>query len=131
MKTKKVRVKPRKKTSTPRTKDRSLGTQRIEGLTELRDVLAPGDSLEQHFTAHKVKTRLVPSVYGPEDIRRVREQLRASQGIFADFLGVTPWTVSAWELGRRKASRTICRYLDDIQEFPELWAKRMQVKPTS
>ena len=109
-----------------RAAERSLGSRLLESLTDIRDALASGEPIEDRLTVRKVKSKLTPHEYGPEDIKKVRVKLKASQGVLAEFLGVTPLTVSAWELGRRKASRTICRYLDDVQEFPELWARRIK-----
>jgi putative transcriptional regulator len=106
--------------------ERSLGSRLIESLEDTLAILKSGDPIEKHLKVRTVRSRIEVSKYGPEEIRKVREELRASQGVFAEFLGVTPLTVSAWELGRRKASKTICRYLDDIQEFPELWSRRME-----
>jgi len=114
----------KKKAESP--KESSLGSRLIESLEDTLAVLKSGDPVEKHLTVRTVRSRIEVSEYGPEEIRKIREKLRASQGVFAEFLGVTPLTISAWELGRRKASRTICRYLDDIQEFPELWSRRME-----
>ena len=40
----------------------------------------------------------------PKEIRAVREQVQASQTVFAHHLGVTPGLVSQWERGERKPS---------------------------
>jgi putative transcriptional regulator len=117
--------KGKSKTRAARPEGMTFGESLIAGLTEFRDVLASGEPLEKHFVVRRGRIRITPSKYGPADIKKVREKLGVSQGTFAEFLGVTPLTVSAWELGRRKASKTVCRYLDDVQEFPELWSRRM------
>jgi putative transcriptional regulator len=67
---------------------------------------------------------LKPREYGPEQVRAVRAKLNASQALLARFLGINTATVSAWEQGRRKVPPMARRYLDDLIDFPALWATR-------
>ena len=54
-----------------------------------------------------------------------------SQAIFAQFLGVSVKTVSAWERGDKKPSDLACRFMDEIKESPDYWKRRLKtlVKP--
>ena len=51
-------------------------------------------------------------------------KLKASQELLARFLGVDTQTVSSWESGTRKVPLMARRYLDDLIDIPELWARR-------
>ncbi len=63
--------------------------QTLEGLGDLPDVL----------TVRKVKLDLKPRAFNASEIKVVREDLRVSQAVFADFLGVSASTVQDWEQG--------------------------------
>jgi putative transcriptional regulator len=67
---------------------------------------------------------LRPGDYGPAEVRAVRIKLKASQALLASFMGVNTRTVSNWERGRRKVPPMARRYLDDLIDFPALWAVR-------
>jgi DNA-binding transcriptional regulator YiaG len=87
-----------------------------------------GEALEGLCTIKTYRVNVQSKTYGPGQVRLVRSKFNASQALFAKFLGVTPLVVSLWERGDRKPSRTICRYLDDLQKFPQLWTSRIQAK---
>jgi DNA-binding transcriptional regulator YiaG len=53
-----------------------------------------------------------------------RIKLMASQALLARFMGVNTQTVSYWEQGRRKVPPMARRYLDDLIDFPAIWAAR-------
>ena len=57
----------------------------------------------------------------------MRAKLGASQPLLAKFLGVSLRTLRSWEQGARPIPTIAARYLDDLQEFPDLWARRVQV----
>ncbi len=50
--------------------------------------------------------------YTAEDVKRIREKLNTSQTVFAAVLGVGNSTVSQWEQGLKKPSRSAVRLLD-------------------
>ena len=69
----------------------------------------------------KLRTRLIeipepPMEYQAEDVKRIRQELHYSQGIFAKFLNVSIKTVQAWEAGRRKPSHAALRLLEIIDK---------------
>lgn len=97
------------------------------GIEEYLAASEAGESLDGLCTIRTYTINVEPREYGPKDVKSVRDKFRASQALFAKFLGVEPLTVSLWERGDRKPSRTIRRYLDDVQEFPELWTSRVKV----
>jgi putative transcriptional regulator len=53
--------------------------------------------------------------YTAKDVRRIRRESRASQGIFAAFLNVGKTTVSAWEQGTKKPSGAAMRLLELVE----------------
>jgi putative transcriptional regulator len=60
-----------------------------------------------------------PQAYGPEDVRRLRTQLRMSQPGFARLLQVSSKTVQSWEQGVRQPRQSSARLLQFI-EHPEM-----------
>lgn len=66
-----------------------------------------------------------PLFYQPRQILAIRRKTGLSREFFAAYLGVSPQTVAAWELGRRYpggAARRLLRMLetseDLLQQFP-------------
>lgn len=59
-----------------------------------------------------------PKRMKPEEIRRIRESLNASQVVFAAFLCVSPKAVQAWEQGSRRPQSTALRLLDIAKKNP-------------
>ncbi|MDG3008374.1 helix-turn-helix domain-containing protein [Paludisphaera mucosa] len=105
----------------------SLGDRLIAGLESVVEALESGEPLEKRLTIRTVKLDLDPRAYGPEEVRAVRARLGASQAVLAKFLGVSVPTLQKWEQGKRAVPTIAARYLDDVQEFPDLWTRRMQL----
>lgn len=75
-----------------------------------------------------------PTVCRSGDVKRVREQLGASQSVLARFLGVNVNTVRSWEQGKRSPQAIACRFLSEIESDPAYWRKRIEqevAKPES
>ncbi len=70
-----------------------------------------------------VELQLDPREYTPEEILKVRERLKASQGVFAKLLGVSIKTLQAWEQGNNPPPPIARRLLDTIEHDPEPWEK--------
>ena len=104
----------------------SVGAKIIEGLREFTEALEKDESITERFTCRTVMLDLLPMTYGPEAVRATRRLLRASQGIFAQFLGVSPKSVSAWEQGVNPPSEIACRFMNEIQRNPDFWRKRLR-----
>ncbi|HUA02067.1 MAG TPA: helix-turn-helix domain-containing protein [Candidatus Aquilonibacter sp.] len=64
-----------------------------------------------------------PKPMKPEEIRRVRESLNASQAVFARFLCVSTKAVQAWEQGLRRPQSTALRLLDIAKRNPTVLLK--------
>lgn len=113
------------KNSTRRT---SLGSELIEGLSELADVLERGQRLDKRFTVRKIKLNratLQPGKYSPTSIRKTRQQLGVSQAIFAQLIGVSIKLIQAWEQGTRIPESLARHVLDDINHQPGKWLLRL------
>lgn len=108
-----------------RSKKTSVGSKIIEGLKEFTEALENDVVVAEKFTCRTVMLDLVPLTYGPEMVKATRELLQASQGIFAQFLGVSAKAVHAWEQGVNSPSDIACRFMDEIRRNPEFWRKRL------
>ena len=124
-----------KNTTTVRVRDPAKKLQKDEGLSpliaeacagidELAEAAAAGESAAGLYTIRTRKLELRPRDYGPAEVRAVRIKLKASQALLARFMGVNTQTVSYWEQGRRKVPPMARRYLDDLIDFPAIWAAR-------
>ncbi len=60
-----------------------------------------------------------PPAYTAEDVRKVREALQLSQGLFAKVLNVSINTVRKWEQDERHPSGPSARLLQIAQTHPE------------
>ena len=109
----------------------TIADKLIEGLEEFADCLEAGEDVAQRFNFHKVVLDLEPTSYGPELVKDTRDTLRASQTIFARFLGVSAQTVRAWEQGAKEPREMACRFMDEIRSNPKYWRQRLSqlVKP--
>lgn len=58
----------------------------------------------------------VPSVFEPQDIKKLREQHRVSQPIFARYLNTTESTVQKWEAGAKRPSGMALKLLSVVQK---------------
>lgn len=55
--------------------------------------------------------------YNNEDVKRIRTQSGMSQAVFAEYMGVSPKTVEAWEHGTNKLSGPVCRILSLMEKY--------------
>ena len=77
---------------------RSLGKIMGDRLTEFADALEKGDDICAKFTCRKVVLNLIPKAYPPSLVKETRAILSVSQGIFAQFLGVSVDAVQSWRV---------------------------------
>jgi putative transcriptional regulator len=117
----------RKRKAAPKIVRPGFGAEMAAGMQEVLDVMEAGEAPEKHFTVRTAKLDIDSKPYSPADVKAARRKLNASQALLATFLGVSTRTVSLWEQGQRNVPLIASRYLDDIQEFPELWTKRLKI----
>lgn len=65
-----------------------------------------------------------PKPIDPEEIRRIRESLHASQIVFAQFLCVSTKAVQSWEQGLRRPQNTALRLLEIAKKNPRVLLPR-------
>ncbi|AGA26027.1 helix-turn-helix domain-containing protein [Singulisphaera acidiphila] len=97
----------------------------IGALSDFSDAIASGEPIEEKFTIRTVELKLQPRSYNPEDVKKTRALLKASQPLFAKFLGVDVKTIRSWEQGLRAPSPMACRFMDEINLSPEHWGERL------
>ncbi|MCE9529273.1 MAG: helix-turn-helix domain-containing protein [Planctomycetales bacterium] len=117
---------PKTFASKKRTSKTSLGKELTTRLSKFVTELERTDDLKTRFTVRTIKLNLVPNNYTAELVRGVRQQLRASQAVFAQFLGVSVSTVQDWEQGNKPPRGSACRLMDEIRTDPGYWNKRLQ-----
>ena len=105
---------------------RRIADEIIESLKEAVEALRSGAPLEEVFTCRRVEVTLRTPLYGAVEVKQVRQLLRASQAIFAQFLGVSVQTVRAWEQGENVPSDIAKRFMDEIRHDPDYWRKRLR-----
>lgn len=74
------------------------------GRRELRTTVLPGP----------------PEPMSARDVKRLRDQLHASQAVFAHYLNVSTKLVQAWEADRRSPEGAVLRLLRIGEQFPGL-----------
>jgi putative transcriptional regulator len=98
----------------------------VERLKRFAEALETADDIPERFTCRTIKLDLEPTPYDPEQVKEVRKSLRASQAIFAQFLGVSISTVRDWEQGLKPPRGSSCRIMDEILRDPEYWRARLK-----
>lgn len=104
----------------------SVGSRIVERLQGFTEALESTDAISEQFTCRKIVLNLSPTCYSPGLVRETRKLLNASQAIFAQFLGVSPQTVRAWEQGINAPQEVACRIMDEIRHDPEYWRNRIR-----
>ena len=108
-------------------KRKSNGTFGQQLIEAAREALAyqRGELSDVRVTRRRVTTRMVdvlpPPVYTGKDVKRVREVLGVSQGVFARLLGASPSTIRAWERGAREPSEMARRLIALAERGPEVF----------
>jgi|SRR5208283_3520663 len=114
----------------------SAGTKILAAIDEATEILRAEGLASKQLTIRTNKVPPAPRVCGPGDVKRVRELLRASQAVFAGFLGVNVNTLRSWEQGKRLPQPIACRFLSEIESDPLYWRQRIgqgtvQIEPGS
>jgi DNA-binding transcriptional regulator YiaG len=82
--------------------------------------------MTERFTCRTMILDLEPVPYNPKTVKATRKLLHVSQGLFAQFLGVSRNTVCSWEQGTNAPNDMACRFMDEIQRNPEYWRQRLK-----
>jgi putative transcriptional regulator len=104
----------------------SVASKIIDSLQEFSETLKNNEVISKRFTCRRVILNLEPTPYDPAAVKRTRDLLKASQAVFAKFLGVSVKTVRAWEQGKNTPLDIACRFMDEIRRDPEYWRNRLR-----
>lgn len=107
-----------------RTRKVNAGREIVRGLSGLRDALAAGARVSERFTMRSVESVMGPRDWSPSEVKALREQLRASQSVFAKLIGASTKAVQAWEQGN-PMSPMARRLLECIQKNPVPWEEML------
>jgi len=88
---------------------------------DLRQSLAEAHAYErgEEVDLRVMEIVAAPKPMKPNEIRKIRESLHASQTAFAHFLCVSPKAVQSWEQGIRRPRNTALRLLDIAKKNPK------------
>ena len=103
----------------------SIGEKMAGRLKRFAEALDTADRIPQRFTRRTIKLDLQPTAYDPKRVKKARDTLRASQAIFAQFLGVSTKTVQDWEQGLKRPRSIARRLMDEILRDPNYWRERL------
>ncbi|ODT97805.1 MAG: hypothetical protein ABS79_06930 [Planctomycetes bacterium SCN 63-9] len=102
-----------------------LVAEAVASVLELCDQLKAGVPIEQIARVTILRRPVEATEYGPDELKDLREKLSATQADLCSFLRVSLPTLRSWEQGQRKCPKVVCRYLDDIQAYPQIWSDKM------
>lgn len=114
-----------KKAATRRGGMNSVELDLVKGLKGFLTDLKNDKAIEKKYTCRRVILDLEPQPYTVARVKATRRLLNASQGLFAQFLGVSVKAVRAWEQGRTPGEMA-CRFMDEIRHNPEYWRSRLK-----
>ncbi len=85
---------------------------------DLKEGLQEAIDYERGKGSAKRTTYVIDPVkkYSNVDIKRIRNRAGMTQAVFADYLGVSPKTVEAWELGRTHPTGPANRLIDILAQ---------------
>lgn len=106
---------------TTSTTGEGLGAQVVRGLGQMRDALKDGVPLERYTARTVGALSIEPPAYTADQVRALRDDLRASQAVFARVLGVSAATIRNWEQGRSDPPPWAGRLLETIRSDPAPW----------
>jgi len=104
-----------------------IGKKILNRLDAFVCAMEKGQALGERFTCRKIELNLIPEKYNPKKVKNTREVLGVSQSLFAQFLGVSPKTVAAWERGAKTPQDIACRFMDEIRHDPNYWRNRLAI----
>ncbi len=103
----------------------SSGSRILSAITEATEILRTEGLQGKRLTVRTYKLPEAPPIYRPQDVKRVRALLGASQAVLAGFLGVNINTVRSWEQGKRPPQPIACRFLFEIESDIAKWRRRV------
>lgn len=103
-----------------------IGKQIVESLKEFVETLESDVGIEHTFNCRRVEVAFDSGQCDPQVVKKTRQMLRASQPVFAAFLGVSVQTLRSWEQGVNVPSDIAIRFMFEIRLNPEYWQNRLR-----
>lgn len=104
----------------------SVGQRMLGRLQAFARDLRADRNISELYTCRRVALNLQSAAHDAKSVKATRRTLKASQTLFAHFLGVSPRTVRAWEQGELTPNGIAGRFLDEIRRNPDYWRKRFE-----
>lgn len=101
------------------------GKEEVSSMSTLFDDLCEGlqEAIEYEKGNGKAKERVLiinpVRKYNSNEIKKIRNKAGMTQAVFAKYMGVSPKTVEAWELGRTHPTGPAFRLLSIIEQGKE------------
>ena len=99
---------------------KTVASRIIRGLKEFSEALQNDESIADKFTCRKVTLALTTKAHDASSVKATRDLLKASQGVFAEFLGVRVSTLQSWEQGRQSPPESLV----------DSWTKYVRIRVT-
>jgi putative transcriptional regulator len=103
----------------------SAGSRIVAAIDEATAVLKTDGLASKRLTIRTYRVPQLPRIYLPQDVKRLRELLGASQAVLAGLLAVNVNTVRSWEQGKRPPQPIACRFLSEIESNLAYWRQRI------
>jgi putative transcriptional regulator len=97
-----------------KTKRSSLFNELQEGMMALSDAREGKRTLRTHTVEFKPAPKL-----SPKELVRVREQLKLSRALFANYLRTNVRTLENWEQGRAKPNAQALLLINLVKQYPD------------
>lgn len=91
-------------------------------LTEGAAAMAEARQGKRTLRTHAVEFKPAPDVT-PEELVRVRQQLKVSRGLFAAYLRTNVRTLENWEQGRSKPNAQAALLISLVKRFPDTFER--------
>jgi putative transcriptional regulator len=107
-------MKARARVKRGRARKRDLFAELSEGMT----ALAEARQGKRTLRTHAMEFRNAPEVT-PQELIRVRQNLKISRGLFAAYLRTNVRTLENWEQGRAKPNAQAALLINLVKRFPD------------
>lgn len=95
--------------------ERSLFDELSQGMKDWSDYNAGKITLKTHTVSLKKNTSM-----SPNELKAIREKLRLSQAVFADYLHTGITTYQNWEQGRAKPNKQALLLIRMVEKDPQM-----------
>lgn len=94
---------------------------KVKIFEELKEALQDAAAYERGEPVNLRVTRIPerPKPLAPEEVRRIRRSLKASQALFAAYLNVSANAVRSWEQGSRRPRQAALKLLTIAKKNPK------------